>query len=80
MARNWHGDLNVAWLRERVWQLGIAILLVFAGAALLYTGATPEGDLGGQGLAGFALLAGALAIPLVAKAVEAAQELLDEDV
>jgi hypothetical protein len=70
----------VSWLRERVWQLGIGILLAFVAAALVYSGATPEGELESLGLAGFALFVVALAIPLIAKAVEAAQELLDEDV
>jgi hypothetical protein len=46
----------------------------------VYSGATPEGELESLGLAGFALFVVALAIPLIAKAVEAAQELLDEDV
>ena len=70
----------MSWLRQRVWQLGIGILLAFLAAALVYAGATSEGELELLGLVGFALFVVALAIPLIAKAVEAAQELLDEDV
>ena len=68
----------MGWLAERVWQLGIAILLVFVGAALIYVGATERAELGPLGLIGFGLFALALAIPLISKAVTAAQEALDD--
>jgi Zn-dependent alcohol dehydrogenase len=69
------------WLRERVWQLGIAIVLALIGAALMYLGIT-DGEtvaLSAVGLVGLAAFLVAIAIPLVSKAIKAAQEAQDQD-
>lgn len=67
------------WLKERVWQLGLAIILAFLGAALIYLGSTNGGELEALGVAGFVLFAVALATPLISKAAQAAQEALDQE-
>lgn len=58
------------WLRERAWQQAIAILLVLAGAVLIYLGAAGTGALDGKAVAGAALFATGLAAPLVSQAVQ----------
>jgi hypothetical protein len=64
---------SMEWLKQRVWQLGIAILIVLIGAALLYLGGT-------DGISEITLWIGlilfflAMAIPLFAKFFEAMQE------
>jgi hypothetical protein len=69
------------WLRERVWQLGVAILLAVLGAALMFIGLTASDpvELTPVGLAGLAVYVVAIAIPLVSKAIRAAQEAQDQD-
>ncbi|MGD9617927.1 MAG: hypothetical protein AB7H90_22435 [Alphaproteobacteria bacterium] len=55
----------MAWLRDRAWQQGIAILLALAGAVLIYFGARPAGELGGVALTGIVLFATGIALPLI---------------
>lgn len=64
------------WLRDRVWELGIGILLVIVGAALMYLDGADDGEMAliGLGGIGMVLFALALAIPLVRKAVQVAQD------
>jgi hypothetical protein len=61
------------WLKQRVWQLGIGILLGLVATVLLYLGGTDEMDrtLLWAGLIIFFL---AMAVPLFAKIFEATQE------
>lgn len=67
------------WLRERVWQLGLAILLALAGTLLIYLGSADDGSLDVVAGLGLALFALALAVPILSKAIKAAQEALDEE-
>jgi hypothetical protein len=69
------------WFSERVWQLGVAIVLALLGTALMYLGITDSDpvELTPVGLAGLALFVVAIAIPLVSKAIKAAQEAQDQD-
>lgn len=71
----------MSWLRERVWQLGLAIVMAFAGAALMYAGtASGDGiDLEPVAVAGILVFCAALAIPLVSKAMQTVQEAEDAD-
>lgn len=64
----------MAWLRDRAWQQGIAILLALAGASLIYLGARHTGELGGVGLIGVALFVIGIAVPLVAEILRANRE------
>lgn len=69
------------WLRERVWQLGLAIVLALLGAALMYLGisARETVTLSPVGIAGLVAFLVAIAIPLVSKAIQTAQEAQDQD-
>ena len=71
----------MGWLAERVWQLGLAIVLAFAGAALVYVGAADDASVLRDPVAviGLALFFVALAIPLASKVWQAVDE-LDLDV
>jgi hypothetical protein len=68
------------WLRERVWQLGLAILVALVGAALIYAGSADDGNLDTVALVGLTAFTIALAVPILSKAIKAAQEALDEEV
>lgn len=52
----------MAWLRDPVWQQGIAILAVIAGSVLIYQGADTAGRMGDIGIALFGL---GIILPLV---------------
>jgi ABC-type uncharacterized transport system permease subunit len=67
------------WLRERVWQLGLAILLALVATALIYVGSADDANLDLVSGLGLVLFAIALAVPLASKAAKAAQEALDEE-
>jgi hypothetical protein len=62
------------WIRDRAWQQGIAILLALAGALLVYVGGHRTGELGGMALAGVALFAAGIALPLIAEVLRARRE------
>lgn len=68
------------WLKKRVWQLGIAALLILAGALLIYTAGTGEVN---ETLlwVGLGVTWVALAIPLLSKAFhsQATQEQKGEE-
>jgi uncharacterized membrane protein YhhN len=61
------------WLKERVWQLGIGILLAVIGTILMYLGGTPEQDRIMIWI-GLILFFIAMLIPLFAKVFERLQE------
>ena len=68
----------MSWLSQRVWQLGIAVVMALLGAWLIYSSAAR----GANGFAfwlGLTLVFVAFAIPLVTKLVEAAQEKRGEE-
>lgn len=69
----------MAWIRDRAWQQGIAILLALAGAALVYAGAHRTGELGGMALTGVALLAVGIALPLVTELLRMHRESMDRN-
>jgi hypothetical protein len=64
---------SMEWLKQRVWQLGIAILIVLIGATLLYLGGT-DGISESILWTGLILFFLAMAVPLFAKIHEANQE------
>jgi hypothetical protein len=67
----------MTWIKKRVWQLGIAALLVLIGTFLIYTAGT--GDVDTTLLwAGLILVWVALAIPLASKGFGAERENGDE--
>jgi hypothetical protein len=55
----------MGWLKDAVWQQGLAIVLVVAGAVLIHLDAAGSGALGGRGWVGFALFAAGVALPLL---------------
>lgn len=65
------------WLRERVWQLGIAVILILLGAVLLYVSAADEVNAALMWL-GLALVLVAMLIPLASRMYQAAQDERDE--
>lgn len=66
------------WIKERVWQLGIGILLALVGVTLIYLGGV--NGVGGAVLwLGLILFFIAMAIPLAAKVFEAVQEARGEE-
>ncbi len=66
------------WIKKRVWQLGIAALLILIGALLLYNAGT--GDVNTTLLwVGLALVWIALAIPLLSKAFLSEEEKKGEE-
>lgn len=74
----------MGWLAQRVWQLGIAVVLTLLGAWLIYVGT--GGYVGTVGRAdeallwiGLALVFVAMAIPLLSKLYEATQEARGEE-
>lgn len=67
------------WLKERVWQLGLAILLAFVGVTFIYLGTADDAALGPMAMVGLLLFAVALAIPLVSKAMKSIEEQQDEE-
>jgi hypothetical protein len=54
------------WIKERVWQLGIAVVLALVGAWVTYTAGVGEGNWGLLWV-GLALIFLAMAIPLVSR-------------
>ena len=64
----------MSWLRDPIWQLGLAILLVVAGAILIYSGAPGADELGGTALFGIVLFGLGVALPLISQAVRAHRE------
>lgn len=64
------------WIKQRVWQLGAAIILLLTGAVIIYTNRT--GDSGGMLWTGLVLVFIALAVPLLSKAFNPADEKKDE--
>ena len=71
----------MTWFRDPAWQEGLAILLVMAGAIVIYRGAAAT-EPGGIALLGVALFGIGIALPLVAQAVHAhrAKTVRSEDV
>jgi hypothetical protein len=61
------------WIKKRVWQLGIGILLGLIATVLLYLGGTEDVDRT-MLWAGLILFFLAMAVPLFAKIFEATQE------
>jgi NhaP-type Na+/H+ and K+/H+ antiporter len=61
------------WIKQRVWQLGIGILLGLIATVLLYLGGTEDVDRT-MLWAGLILFFLAMAVPLFAKIFEATQE------
>ncbi len=61
------------WLRESVWQLGIAVILILLGAVLLYVSATDEVNATLMWL-GLGLVLVAMLIPLASRLYQAAQD------
>lgn len=61
------------WLGDRAWQQVIAILVVLAGAGLIYRGADGA-SLDATALTGIVLFALGIAAPLVAQALRAYRE------
>ena len=57
----------MAWLRDPAWQQGVAILLVIAGASLIYRGAavTEPGEIA---ILGVTLFSVGIALPLISQA------------
>ncbi|HRO88460.1 MAG TPA: hypothetical protein PLH21_10630 [Chiayiivirga sp.] len=55
----------MGWLKDAVWQQGVAIVLVVLGSILIHLDAAATGELGGGGWLGFALFAAGVALPLV---------------
>jgi hypothetical protein len=70
--------LSVAWLRERVWQLGIAIALALAGAVIIYLAGAGEADVTLLWL-GLGLFFAGMAIPLLIKLYGVTQGEEDEE-
>jgi hypothetical protein len=60
------------WIKQRVWQLGIAILLALIASVIIYTAGV--GDNRALLWVGLILFFIALSIPLFAKVFEAVQE------
>jgi hypothetical protein len=71
----------MAWYRERAWQQTISIVLVLAGAGLIYGGATGPDQLGGGAWLGIVLFGLGIAAPLISQALHAYREdtATDED-
>lgn len=61
----------MGWLRDPAWQQGLAILLVIAGAALIYLGAARTEQLGGMAHLGVGLFVLGVGVPLVAQVLRA---------
>ena len=63
----------MAWLRDPAWQQGVAILIVIAGAFLIYRGAavTQPGEVA---ILGVTLFCGGIALPLISQAFGARRE------
>jgi hypothetical protein len=61
------------WIKQRVWQLGIAVLLVLIGAILIYLFGAEDED-GGTVWIGLVLVFMGLFFPLAIKFFEAAEE------
>jgi hypothetical protein len=68
----------VAWLRERVWQLGIAIALALVGTVIIYLAGVDEPDITVLWL-GLILFFAAMAIPLLIKLYNVVQGEEDEE-
>jgi quinol-cytochrome oxidoreductase complex cytochrome b subunit len=69
----------MGWIRERVWQMGIGILVLLAGAGLTYAASAPEPVNTGVMWIGLALIFLGALVPLFIKALVAAQEARGED-
>lgn len=61
------------WLRERVWQLGIAVILVLVGGVIIYVSASDDGSTARTWL-GLVLVFVAMLIPLANKVYQSTQE------
>ena len=57
----------MAWLRDPAWQQGVAILLVIAGASLIYRGAAVT-EPGKIVILGVTLFSVGIALPLISQA------------
>jgi hypothetical protein len=68
----------VAWLRERVWQLGIAIALALVGSVIIYWAGVDEPDMTLLWL-GLILFFAAMTIPLLIKLYNVVQGEEDEE-
>jgi hypothetical protein len=66
------------WIKQRVWQLGIAIILVLIATVIIYRAGVDEQNLTFMWL-GLILYFIGLTIPLLAKIFEAVQEAQGEE-
>jgi hypothetical protein len=69
----------MSWWKERVWQMGLAALLILAGAVLVYPAAAQAPVNQGLLWLGLILIFVGLAIPLLARLVEHDQEETGEE-
>lgn len=64
------------WIKQRVWQLGLAIILILVGAYLIYANRTEAS--GGMLWTGLVMIFAALVVPLVSKLFQSDEEQKDE--
>ena len=64
----------MAWIHERVWQMGLGALLVLIGSLLAYQAAADEPVNGALMWIGLGLIFIGLLVPLITRFIEADQE------
>lgn len=64
----------MGWIKDAAWQQGLAILLVVAGAVLIYRGAAATGELAGIAPLGVVLFGCGIALPLISQALRVRRE------